>query len=251
MPRRPTDSFDFSSYPLGGHIPSEKKHLINYPLATFAAPTLPNYKMWVIGVRYDQGVEGACVGMAWSAWASAYDRATKWDAKLSRFDAFEVYHNAQKLDPWAGENYSGTSTGAGGEALRVNGAKLVGSQRRLFIDEYRWVTDVGDICAHIALKGPVVLGMDWYENFDRPVKHAFANSTRQNFFIGEGNLGSIRGGHAIIAQGYYRNRAGEEWIRLQNSWGWDYPFVWIPVPTLRKLWNDGSLEGAVVTKVRA
>jgi hypothetical protein len=75
--------------------------------------------MWPIGVRYDQGVEGACVGMAWSAWASSHDRRTKWDTKYSRFDAFELYREAKKLDPWEGENYDGTSTAAGGEAPGV------------------------------------------------------------------------------------------------------------------------------------
>jgi hypothetical protein len=127
----------------------------------------------------------------------------------------------------------------------------MGNNRRLFIDEYRWATSVDDILNTLAFEGPLVFGMDWFDNFDRPVKHAFGTGTRLNFFIGEGNLGSVRGGHAIICQGYYRNRAGNEWVRFQNSWGWDYPLVWMPVNTLRRIWDEDRMEAGIVTRVRA
>ncbi len=41
---------------------------------------------------------------------------------------------------------------------------------------------------------PVVLGINWYENFDRPQR----DGTR--YWIGRGDLGSIRGGHAICCK---------------------------------------------------
>lgn len=42
---------------------------------------------------------------------------------------------------------------------------------------------------------PAVFGIDWYEAFDHPVKH-----TDGRYWIGaDGNLGGIRGGHAICA----------------------------------------------------
>lgn len=41
---------------------------------------------------------------------------------------------------------------------------------------------------------PAVFGINWYSNFDRPVK------TSNRWWIGLGPLGQIRGGHAINAQ---------------------------------------------------
>lgn len=38
---------------------------------------------------------------------------------------------------------------------------------------------------------PVAIGINWYSNFDRPVKRGNA------YYIGEGDLGSIRGGHCV------------------------------------------------------
>jgi hypothetical protein len=45
-------------------------------------------------------------------------------------------------------------------------------------------------------KVPVVLGINWYSNFDDPVKAG----TR--YWIGRGDLGYIRGGHAICTRPY-------------------------------------------------
>lgn len=41
---------------------------------------------------------------------------------------------------------------------------------------------------------PVVLGVDWYTNFDSPVKDG------DKFWIGKGSLGSIRGGHCVCVK---------------------------------------------------
>lgn len=42
---------------------------------------------------------------------------------------------------------------------------------------------------------PAIFGIDWYSSFDHPVKH-----TDGRYWIGrDGNLGQIRGGHAICA----------------------------------------------------
>jgi hypothetical protein len=41
---------------------------------------------------------------------------------------------------------------------------------------------------------PVVLGINWYSNFDRPVKKG------NIWVIGQGDLGTVRGGHAICGQ---------------------------------------------------
>lgn len=42
---------------------------------------------------------------------------------------------------------------------------------------------------------PVVIGINWYSNFDGPVKDA-----QGHYWIGRGSLGSIRGGHCVALQ---------------------------------------------------
>lgn len=46
-----------------------------------------------------------------------------------------------------------------------------------------------------APRTPIAIGIDWYSNFDNPVSVQFGSLTR--YFVGKGNLGSIRGGHCV------------------------------------------------------
>lgn len=200
--------------------------------------------MHKIGVRYDQGNERACVGNAIAAWCSAQDYART--AKGETYDALSIYEEAKKIDEFPGEFCSGTSVSAGLEVIRNLGAPRLSSSERFFITEYRWATGMNDILNYVAFVGPIVCGLNWYENFDRPIKHTFNGGRRQGFFIGEGDLGYIRGGHAIILNGYYRNRQGTEWVRFQNSWGHDYPLVWMPIDTLSHVVAQG-VEAALIT----
>ena len=62
---------------------------------------------------YNQGTEGACVGFGISRLASQLNR------KL--YDGFWLYHEAQKIDEWPGEDYDGTSVRAGLDILRKRG----------------------------------------------------------------------------------------------------------------------------------
>ena len=62
---------------------------------------------------YNQGAEGACVGFGISRLTSQLNR------KL--YDGFWLYHEAQKIDEWPGEDYDGTSVRAGLDILRKRG----------------------------------------------------------------------------------------------------------------------------------
>ena len=66
---------------------------------------------------YNQGYEGACVGFGISRLASQLNR------KL--YDGFWLYHEAQKVDEWPGEDYEGTSVRAGLDILRTRGHCVV------------------------------------------------------------------------------------------------------------------------------
>ncbi len=52
---------------------------------------------------------------------------------------------------------------------------------------------------------PMAMGIDWYSNFDNPKPVQFGSITR--YFIGQGSLGRIRGGHCVcIKSGNYSDR---------------------------------------------
>lgn len=68
--------------------------------------------------------------------------------------------------------------------------------------------------ARLPTKAPVVLGINWYSNFDHPKSptgSSYLYGQRGEFWVGRGDLGSIRGGHAICAKPY---GIGDGW--------WDY-----------------------------
>ena len=66
---------------------------------------------------YNQHQEGACVGMGVSRLASHLNHKI--------YDAFWLYHEAQKVDERPGENYEGTTVRAGLDILRKRGHRVV------------------------------------------------------------------------------------------------------------------------------
>jgi hypothetical protein len=53
---------------------------------------------------------------------------------------------------------------------------------------------------------PVVLGINWYSNFDRPQQ-----DSKKRWWIGKGDLGSLRGGHCICARPLHVYDAASWW----------------------------------------
>src|SRR4051794_38124487 len=150
--------------PLGRRPPSDWKHVDKYPLTATTAPSKPtpvvigvNWYVefdkpekdgqghsWIARngkltkVRgghcvclkprgatdpdawwsfYNQGREGACVGFGVSRLASHLNR------KL--YDAFWLYHEAQKVDDRPGVDYEGTTVRAGLDILRKRGHRVM------------------------------------------------------------------------------------------------------------------------------
>lgn len=181
-----------------GRLPlpeGDTEHLDKYPLRE-AMPRAVDTVERVLPIpyayrpKYDQSTEGACVGFAWSWALSILNR--------QYYDAFWLYREAQRVDEWPGENYSGTSVRAGGDVLRTQGHRLLHKHHHEHhpeahhgIDRFRWATTVDDVRTAIAEGIPVVLGVEWFAGFDRPDKLS------NEHWTGRGDLGVIRGGHAI------------------------------------------------------
>lgn len=155
----------------------------------------PQTKWWGHTAKLDQGTEGACVGFAW-AHDLAADPVVIGD--LTDQDAFEIYREAQKIDEWPGEEYSGTSVLAGAKILNKQG----------FLDEYRWAFGIEDVILTLSHHGPVVLGIPWHSDMYTPDRGHQIRPT-----------GHLVGGHAILALAYdHESKA----VWLLNSWGPDW-----------------------------
>lgn len=113
--------------------------------------------------------------------------------------ADDIYHMAQLIDEWPGEDYQGTSVNAGMKVLHKLG----------HIREYRWAYDVETAKNWVLAVSPVLLGTWWYESMFSPdPKTGLVKPS-----------GRRRGGHA-----YYwpkiDGKRGLAWI--PNTWGADW-----------------------------
>jgi hypothetical protein len=109
----------------------------------------------------------------------------------------DVYHDAQQVDEWPGDNYAGTSVRAGAKIL----------QRLGVIQDYRWAFTVANVANAILYVGPVVVGTRWYDGMFSPDSRGFIKPT-----------GSVAGGHAYVLNGVNTTWDGG-FFRIKNSWG--------------------------------
>ncbi len=171
-----------------------------------ASPVVPTRSYWPPGIVLDQGAEGACVGHAWAGELAASPFRV---AGIDNQFAYRLYKKAQTLDPWEGEEYSGTSVLAGAKACQQAG----------LIGEYRWAFSLDDLKAAVLTMGPAVIGIPWYSSM---------YNTRPSGLVDVG--GKIVGGHAILIVGYdpAKRLWRESWTKtfpvwtVRNSWGADY-----------------------------
>lgn len=181
-----------STDPRLGRLPEFDERSLNFPIrATLAVTQLPRSYTWSCPLVLDQGSEGSCVGHAWAHEIAA--RPITWPS--SSYLARLIYREAQKIDPWPGEGYEGTSVLAG-----VKIAASLGHYK-----EYRWAFGLDDLILALGYKGPAVLGINWYQGFYTPDSAGRIWPT-----------GSVVGGHAILANGV---NMPKRLIRLHNSWG--------------------------------
>lgn len=162
---------------------------------------------WKEGIVLDQGREGACVGYGWTGELLAEPFAPEEQPLTAAAESYAslAYRRAQKIDPWPGEDYSGTSVLAGAKIMQEDGQ----------IDGYRWAFGAGDIRDTIITTGPVVIGIPWYSGMYR----TDANGIVQVH-------GDKVGGHCVVVTGYHPeyeiDGKTEEVFQWRNSWGESY-----------------------------
>jgi len=163
-------------------------------LAAADTPRKPRSYTWRCLRNLDQQAEGACVGFSFAHELIARPGEVP---GITAAEARAIYKHAQTLDPWDGDNYSGTSVLAGVKAVQALYPGKYGS--------YRWAFGMHDCLLALSYIGPVVLGIDWYTGMFNTDNNGFIEPT-----------GNLAGGHAILCNGI---NVREEYVTLTNSWG--------------------------------
>lgn len=255
-----------SALPLGRRTPADFDHVIKYGLRAVIPETPPAHVETVFRLptwhlTHDQGHEGSCVGHG-TAMERAITNSTQnrlariVGVKQRRYDPIDIWNEAKRVDEWPDTNPgddNGTSVRAGYDVMRDRGPRRVntmvlvsgrptpqGEKDPVPADGAvvnRWATTVDEMRAAI-LSAPVVIGVNWYSGFDRPVQKPDGD-----WWLPAGELGTVRGGHCVCVYGASDRRAA---FRVKNSWGRSYPLVWLPYETMGRLLAESG-EATVIT----
>ncbi|MET0701729.1 MAG: C1 family peptidase [Mycobacterium sp.] len=157
---------------------------------------------WQVPYHLDQGVEGACVqyGIAHEMIASPHRVPLCTVQKL--LSGNDLYYGAQKRDPWPGgaypgadPRYEGTSVLAGMQQAKAFG----------FYSGYHWAFGEREVAEAVAWNGPVVIGVNWYEDMHEPSLKGRITPT-----------GELLGGHCVLVSALNITTG---MYRIRNSWG--------------------------------
>lgn len=155
----------------------------------------------------DQGQNGTCVGHGWKHWLltaplvqskpdtdplalAIYDRCTE----IDEFPANDPVNGQYNLA-------YGTSTRAGAKVLVEKG----------LLAEFRSATALSDMVDWLMDKGPLVIGINWYNGMFGPFDGTLARPT-----------GGVAGGHCVCVQGVdndFQTSQGKGVFLIRNSWG--------------------------------
>lgn len=203
-PHDPRDA----SFPLSAVLPS-------------APPELKEKYWWADGWWGDQGSSTQCVAYSWLHLIE--DGPVVQDGLTGRskplIEPIKLYKESQIRDPWAGENYPGTSIRSAAKVLKDLG----------IIKEYRWAQSVSDVVTALLTVGPVAVGTKWYADMNVPQPNGMMRVS-----------GVEMGGHAYVLNGVNLESGT---IRMKNSWGkaWGKDgFAFISIRDFQKLLSQGG-----------
>lgn len=226
----------------GRKEPKIWKHVEKYPFRKLGISTLGVEKTLPIGwldYWYNQKNTNSCVGFSTSRMMTYYNH--------SLYDAMWLYGRACAVDGDPSTSLiadNGTYIWAAMDILRREGHKPTTLLRNQMPVSYShgiqsnyWCTTADEVRAAIAMDRPVVIGINWYQQFMNPVRKGL------KYWIGStSNWGSTIGGHAIMLYGASDNDQG---FVLANSWGvGSFSRIWLPYSALERLLRENG-EAAV------
>lgn len=207
-----------------------------FALAGWAVPEVVEKELPVMSgleAWYDQGATPQCVGYSCS-----------WNQTINaKIHSMDKKFNA----PWLFKQAGGTNQGALiNKAMDVLVSKghvevLNGVDQPVDLQDglksYVWASNHDDIRTAIYEDKPCVLGIYWHKKFMSPVK-----INGEWWIATESSWGTVLGGHAIVVRAASDKRKA---FRLKNSWGSQYPEVWISYASVDKLIQQEGGECAV------
>lgn len=222
-----------------GRIPQSDDRNAQFPLRALlgAAADQPLVShSWQVPTHFDQGDQGACVqyGICHDLIATPNRVAIPQVQKILHDDS--LYYGAQERDPWPGgaypdatPHYDGTSVLAGMQQATAMG----------FYASYHWCTSEREVAQAVGYHGPVVIGVNWYEDMHDPTPQGFVSPT-----------GELLGGHCVAVTAF---NARTSIYRITNSWGQGWGIkgdCYITRSDMAKLLAEDGAEMCAPTKVQ-
>lgn len=259
-----------SQRPLGRREPTDDRHVGLYPYRAplLSAPPIVEtiHKLPVWHWTHDQGREGSCVGhtavMERAIANTAQNALLKIFRPTRRYDPISIWNAAKEIDEWADTNPgddNGTSIRAAYDVLRDRGARRVfrmavdaaqGVPKPIGLKDWdvnegvltnRWARTVDEMRDAIYRGNSISIGVNWYREFDKPERFnsrtlGYSKVSYDEHWIAQnGILTRSRGGHAVCVYGASDRR---EAFKIKNSWGRDYPLVWLPYKVMERLLQE-------------
>ena len=209
--------------PLGRRPSENDEHIRLFPFSNVIDRTITTVERHLVlpawHWSHDQWSEGSCVGHGIVMERAVTNKRQFAQNKIlgyrTRYDPIYIWNEAKAIDEWDDTNPgddNGTSVRAGYQVVHKVGMVPVRTMK--IVDHkvvavapqnpdmsagvlaYRWARTVDEIRTAVAMGNAVAIGVNWYSNFDAPVK-----KTNGEYWIGEGDLGRVRGGHSLTIYG--------------------------------------------------
>jgi len=201
---------------------------------------LPVRRTWRINAgNLNQLQTGTCVAHAWFNFLRCAPIQTVKDVP----EPYDLYRQIVLLDEWADNDFeatapdeqlqSGTSVRAGAEAVMKLGR----------LKSYVWAFSLQPALEFVLTQGPVVLGINWYDSFEKPDAQGMITIKPR---------ARVLGGHGILWRGADTQRG---LALLSNSWGDEWGVsgeCYLPFRDLdRLIHEDGECCTALDQRVTA
>lgn len=188
----------------GRHVKHDDRSR-NYPIRALVNESLqPATKVWTRHVpAFNQGDIGSCTGNAECGLLMTEPFFTP-TRNLKEADAVDLYSLATHIDPVDGQSYPPNDTGSSG--LDICQAAI----QKGYISAFHHGFTLQEIFQYLSQVGPVILGMNWYDSFDKPDSRGVISISPS---------AGVRGGHETeIAEIHVEDTLVGVW----NSWGPDW-----------------------------
>jgi hypothetical protein len=200
--------------------PEYRPENLNFVSAADNRPIKASY--WQGSKCLNQGQEGAC---ALFGSGHVLDYYFPNNPQITNQFCFDNYNRAKKIDPFPGEDYSGTTINAALNVLKNLG----------WIESYQWHMSFRDMLVDLSYR-PVVAGFPWFEGMYQTDDWGYIVNT-----------GKQTGGHCTMLN---RNMPELDTLGGHNSWGEDWSplgadFL-IKYNVAEFLWNNGG-QSAIFT----